>query len=116
MAEIIAADDSATIRHIIKKYLEDKHKVRTATNGREVLEKFKESPPDLFVLDLQMPVLDGFAVCEAIKKDTNLPVIILTSMDEKTDKDWAKSMGADKYLTKPVDEDELLTAVEELLN
>ena len=113
--KILVADDSATIRLLLKKFLSEKYEVIEAENGRQTLKKFKKEMPVLLVLDLQMPIIDGFSVCEAVKKDTDVPVIILTSMDEKFDKEWAGKQGADMYLKKPVNREQILEAVEKYI-
>jgi len=110
--KVLFGDDSATVRMMLEKYLENEpYEASSASDGRETLKKFQEEKPDVVILDLQMPVLDGFSVCKAIKEDSNVPVIILTSMDEESDRDWALSQGADEYLTKPVDKEELLETI-----
>lgn len=110
--KILIGDDSATIRMMLEKYLEEERfESSTASDGREVLEQFRKVEPEVVILDLQMPVLDGFSVCKAIKEDSSVPVIILTSMDEDSDRDWALSQGADAYLTKPVEKEELLDTI-----
>jgi CheY-like chemotaxis protein len=114
--KVLFADDSATVRLTLKKYLQSAgFTTEESSDGREALEKFKSFNPDVVLLDLQMPIIDGFNVCEAIKEDTDTPVIILTSMDEESDKDWALSHGADRYLNKPIDQDELVNEIETVL-
>lgn len=110
--KILVADDSATIRLLLEEYLSDDYETITAKDGKKTLEKFKNESPDLLILDLQMPEIDGFKICEAVNKDSDVPVIILSSMSEESDIDWARDRGADIYLKKPVDKDEVLEAVE----
>lgn len=115
--EVLFADDSATVRYMVKDYLESEgFTTLEGTNGREALKLFKDSEPDLVLLDLQMPEMDGFSVCSAIKDESDVPVIILTSMDEESDKEWAEDQGADSYLTKPVDKKELISEIQQFVS
>lgn len=116
MKTILFADDSATVRYLVREYLgDDGYDLLEAPNGKRALELIRERRPDLALLDLQMPEIDGFAVCEAIKQDLDIPVIILTSMDNEADRDWAMDSGADEYLTKPVEREHLLATVHQFL-
>ena len=117
MKTILFADDSATVRYIVREYLESEgYSLIEASDGKQALRLIKNRDPDLVLLDLQMPEIDGFAVCEAVKNDLDIPVVILTSMDDETDRDWAMECGADEYLTKPVDQEKLLECTNRYLN
>lgn len=92
------------------------HEVLHAENGIETLQKWREWKPDLVLLDIMMPGLDGFSVLEEIRKvDKKLPILILSAKDAARDKVKALSKGVDDYLAKPFDLDELLLRVERLL-
>jgi len=92
--------------------------VVSAEDGQEGLEKVKSEKPDLIILDIMMPVMDGFELCSIIKEDEQtrkIPVIILTGRAQDTDSDTARKLGADSFLKKPFDAPVLLAKIEELL-
>ena len=89
--------------------------VDTATNGSEALLMFAEAPPDLVVLDVGLPGPDGFAVCERIRQQSQVPILMLTARDATLDKVRALELGADDYLTKPFDHIELFARLRALL-
>ena len=88
--------------------------IEEAVDGKDVLDKIETSKPDILVLDVMMPAYSGFEVCEKIKnndKFKDIVVIMLTAKGKQTDKDWAKSVGADYFFTKPFSPMELLDLV-----
>lgn len=90
----------------------------TATNGLEGLDKARNSSPDLLTLDVMLPGMDGFEVCDRLRNDpetANLPVIMLSAKGQDVDKSAGSRAGADEYLTKPVDRAVLIKKVETLL-
>ncbi len=89
--------------------------VDTATNGSEALLRFAEAPPDLVVLDVGLPGPDGFAVCERLRQQSQVPILMLTARDATLDKVRALELGADDYLTKPFDHIELFARLRALL-
>ena len=89
--------------------------VDTATNGSEALLRFAEAPPDLVVLDVGLPGPDGFAVCERLRRQSQVPILMLTARDATLDKVRALELGADDYLTKPFDHIELFARLRALL-
>ena len=112
---ILVVDDSPTQLKLTTSFLHGKgYEILTAVDGEDALEKAAFYKPDLIVLDVVMPKMDGYQACRKIKAsgDTmHIPVIMLTSKDKKADEFWGKKQGADMYLTKPVDEAELIDAV-----
>jgi len=120
MSNILIIDDSRTERELMAKVIKDAgHKVEMAMNGQEGLEKAKSEVPDLILLDVVMPKMDGFAVCRKLSKDPatkGIPVILISTKNTDTDKVWGKRQGASDYLTKPFDPTELEAVVRELLS
>jgi CheY-like chemotaxis protein len=118
-SRILIVDDEPFNVDYLEQELEDSnYQLMTSSNGREALDKIKGEQPDLILLDLMMPILDGFAVLAEIKADTalrDIPVIIISA--EKDSKSVVKGIkqGAEDYLNKPVDADLLLQKVKEYL-
>ncbi|MBE2200976.1 MAG: response regulator transcription factor [Anaerolinea sp.] len=118
MAEkkILIADDEANIRELARLYLEqDGFQVTAVANGVQALAQIKQSPPDLLVLDLMMPEMDGWEVCRRLRMNSNLPILMLTARDDDIDKIVGLEMGADDYLTKPFNPRELVARVRAIL-
>jgi len=124
MAKILVVDDEPDMVEMIKTALEGaSHKVITAFNGQEGLNKARKEKPDAIVLDIMMPVKDGFVACKEIKDDPalkNIPVLILTGVSEHfANTRFAKSMGldldAEDYIDKPIDPKLLLVRLNKLL-
>ncbi len=118
-ATIVIADDNRNIRTVVKMDLETLgYQVLEATDGLQALELVKTMKPDLVVLDVMMPGLDGFDVCSRIKMDEELrgiPVIMLTAKTTPEDKFLGRKVGADEYLTKPFDPEDLEKLIERIL-
>ncbi|MCB9419457.1 MAG: response regulator transcription factor [Ardenticatenaceae bacterium] len=113
---ILIADDDASIRELARMYLEkDGYGVVTAVNGRQALDKIKETNPALLVLDLMMPEMDGWEVCRRVRAEGHLPILMLTARDDDIDKIVGLEMGADDYLTKPFNPRELVARVRAIL-
>ncbi|MCA9972011.1 MAG: response regulator transcription factor [Anaerolineales bacterium] len=113
---ILVADDEANIRDLARMYLEkDGFQVTTVTDGAQALAQVKQAPPDLLVLDLMMPEVDGWEVCRRLRMDGNLPILMLTARDDDIDKIVGLEMGADDYLTKPFNPRELVARVRAIL-
>jgi len=119
MAKILVVDDSPTMLSGTTKILQSaNHEVIQAVSGEEGIEKAKSDNPDLILMDVVMPSLNGFQATRAIKSDEatkHIPVIMLTTKDQDTDKLWATRQGASDYIVKPPNEQELLSKITRLL-
>ena len=116
MKTILVVDDEPKIADLARDYLEHAgFLVRTATDGEQALAAVRRDRPDLVVLDLGLPGLDGLDVTRAIRHDSNLPVIMLTARDDELDKLLGLELGADDYLTKPFSPRELVDRVRAVL-
>jgi len=119
MALILIADDSPTEIFVIKKMLEKhNHQIITAEDGVQAVEITLNKKPDLIIMDVVMPNLNGFQATRRLSKDPetqNIPIIIVSSKNQETDKLWGFRQGAKGYLGKPVSEAELLTEINTLL-
>ncbi len=117
--KILIADDSPVLRMVVTKLLEPEgYDVVTAEDGVEAITSFYDEKPDLVLLDVQMPKLNGYVVCRLIKEDptaANIPVLILTVRTGTEDRYWGHKSGADGYLTKDALGDELLAAIRSAL-
>ncbi len=117
--KILVVDDSPTeLKLICKPFASKAYKVITAVDGEDALKKAHKEQPDLIILDVIMPKQNGFQVCRKIKTTPDLKdikVILLTSKSQKSDEFWGMKQGADKYMTKPFDSDELLKTAQGLL-
>lgn len=94
-------------------------KVETAINGIEAFEEIKKKRPDIIILDLMMPGMDGFEFCEKIKADSqykDIPVIVVSALPSSSNRTRLLSMGAADYIQKPFDSSELVNRIEEVLN
>ena len=103
MAEsIMLVEDETSIRETMAEFLaEEGFEILQAADGLEALEVFRENQPDLIILDLMLPKLDGLEVCKAIRQKSNVPIIMVTARDEEIDKLLGLVLGADDYITKP---------------
>jgi len=115
--KILVVDDSPTQLSMMKAPFEENgFHVITATDGEEAVAMVEAEHPDLVVLDVIMPKLNGFQACRKIKAmRQNLPVILLTSKNQKSDEFWGLKQGADLYMTKPFDRAELFANATKLL-
>ncbi|RKD34313.1 response regulator [Thermohalobacter berrensis] len=117
--KILVVDDEEHIVELIKFNLEKNgYEVVTAFEGEEALNKVYEEEPDLVVLDLMLPGIDGIEVCKRMKRDSiteNIPIIMLTAKSEETDKVLGLEIGADDYITKPFSVRELIARVKAVL-
>ena len=113
---ILVVDDERKIVDIVRAYLErDGFRVVTAYDGETALRVFRQEKPDLIVLDLMLPKMSGHDVCRVIRKESEVPIIMLTARDELTDKVVGLELGADDYLTKPFEGRELVARVKAIL-
>ena len=91
--------------------------VSTAENGQQALDTAKRSKPDAILMDVNMPVMDGFAATRALRGDSNtkaIPVVLVTAKDQKADKAWGQMLGAAGYVTKPYTDEQVLSQVRAL--
>jgi len=119
LARILLIEDDPAARRLVGYALEQEgHEVLTASNGIEGLKKAKEEAPELLVLDVMLPGLDGFEVCHRLRKEeatVDLPILMLSAKAQECDIATGRKMGADDYLTKPADPLEIASRVAALL-
>ena len=113
---VLVVEDDRNIAELLQLYLEkDGYAVTIATDGGQGLTKFRGIKPDLVLLDVMMPVMDGWSVCRAIRAESQTPVIMLTAKGETDDKVHGLKSGADDYITKPFEMREVLARIEAVL-
>ncbi len=113
---ILVVDDEVNIVDLVRLYLErDGFQVEAAEDGAQALEKIRSLDPDLVILDIMLPEVDGFEVCRRVRNDSDVPIIMLTARDEDIDKIVGLELGADDYLTKPFNPRELAARVKAIL-
>ena len=113
---VLIVEDDRNIAELLQMYLEKEgYAVSVAWDGGQGLSKFRSIKPDLVLLDVMMPVMDGLAVCKAIRAEGNTPVIMLTAKSETDDKIAGLKYGADDYITKPFEMREVLARIEAVL-
>ena len=113
---ILVVDDDATISEVVARYLEvEGYDVDIALDGEDALERARAHYPDLVVLDLMLPQIDGLEVCRQLRAQGSVPIIMLTAKGEETDKLIGLSLGADDYMTKPFSPKELVARVKAVL-
>ena len=119
MARILVVDDSATqMQGILKILQKHGHETLTADNGEAAIESARTELPDIILMDVVMPGLNGFQATRHITKHeatSHIPVIMLTSKDQETDRVWAERQGAKDYIIKPAEEKELISKINALL-
>lgn len=110
------AEDDVTIRQFLDILLtREGFSVKVVWQGTEVIEECRKCKPDLLLLDIMMPGMDGFEVCRKIREESNLPIIILTAKNDKEDKISGLILGCDDYITKPFDSTELVLRIKAVL-
>ena len=121
--KLLIVDDEAHIRMLIEQTLEDLEdegvELLFADNGEKALNIIQEEKPNLVFLDVMMPKMNGMEVCHKVKKELGLDevyIILLTAKGQEVDRQKGLEMGADRYMTKPFDPDEMLSVAEEILN
>ncbi len=113
---VLIMEDDHNIAELLQMYLEKEgYAVTTAPDGGQGLTKFRSIQPDLVLLDVMMPVMDGWSVCKAIRADSQVPIIMLTAKGETDDKVTGLKAGADDYITKPFEMKEVLARIESVL-
>ena len=114
--KILVVDDEARLVEVLKAYLQrDGYQVLTAVNGQEALLQARREKPDLILLDLMLPEVDGMDVCRTLRKESGVPIIMLTARAEEADKLIGLELGADDYVTKPFSPREVVARVRAVL-
>ena len=117
---VLIVDDSPTEMHILSKLMEKLgHTVMIAKNGEEGVVTAKKQQPDLILMDVVMPGINGFQATRQLHRDDgtkNIPVIIVSTKDQATDKMWGQRQGAKGYVTKPVEEQELIDTIADIFH
>jgi OmpR family response regulator RpaB len=114
--KILVVDDEASIRRILETRLSMiGYDVVTAADGEEALETFRKTNPDLVVLDVMMPKLDGYGVCQELRKESDIPIIMLTALGDVADRITGLELGADDYVVKPFSPKELEARIRSVL-
>ena len=118
--KILVVEDTLSIMEMLKlKLKENNYDVITACDGEKALQKAYGEKPDLIILDLMIPKLDGYMICSLLKKDKRhalIPIIMLTARAEEEDKELGRKVGADAYIIKPFESKVLLDKIKELLH
>ena len=113
---ILLVDDDPNIRQLVRLYLEKEgFDVTEAARGDDALHIFRTSPPNLMLLDIMLPGIDGWQVCREVRKISNIPIIMLTAKDETFDKVLGLELGADDYVVKPFDSKELVARIKAVI-
>ncbi len=116
MSRILVVDDEAHIRELLSLYLrQEGYEVEEAQDGPAALELVRRSPPDLVILDIMLPGMDGWEVCRRLREISAVPVIMLTARDDEEDSIRGLDLGADDYVTKPFSPRQLLARVRAVL-
>lgn len=116
MGKILVCDDDQNIAELLRLYLEkEDYTVVLAADGEEALEKFNSENPDLVLLDIMMPKLDGWQVVREIRKKSDVPVIMITAKGETFDKVLGLELGADDYVVKPFDAKEIVARIKAVI-
>ena len=114
--KILLVDDDPNIRQLVRLYLEKEgFDVTEADRGDTALKEFKAAPPNLMLLDVMLPGMDGWQVCREVRKVSNIPIIMLTAKDETFDKVLGLELGADDYVVKPFDTKELVARIKAVI-
>ncbi len=121
--KILIVDDEVHIRTLLEQSLEDLEEdfdveIHTAENGQEGLDSIRSLHPGLVLLDVMMPMMSGYDVCQAVRENTDfddVKIILLTAKGQEADRERGIDVGATKYMTKPFDPDELLDVAKEML-
>ena len=116
---ILIVDDEKQVRRVVRRQLETSgYTIIEAANGRQGVELAKTRKPDLILMDILMPGMDGYAACHIIKTNSatrEIPMVMLTAVDTEVSKDTTENMGADGYITKPFTRERLLDAIGQFL-
>ena len=115
MYRILVADDDPSIVRLIREMLKDEYEVTSASNGEEALSEVRRAKPDLIVMDVMMPKMNGIAATVRIRELTNCPILMLSARAEGADRVMGLQSGADDYLVKPFYREELVARIQALL-
>ncbi|MGB4439029.1 MAG: response regulator transcription factor [Sedimentibacter sp.] len=116
MAIMLIADDNKQITSILEQYAKNEgFDVQIALNGREALKAFEKHNPDIILLDVMMPEMDGFEVCREIRKQSNVPIIMITARGEDFERIMGLDIGADDYIVKPFSPAEVMARVRAIM-
>jgi DNA-binding response OmpR family regulator len=116
MSTVLVVDDERNIVQLVKLYLtKEGFQVESAANGREALEKIHQVRPNLIVLDLMLPEIDGLEVCRRVRRESDVPIIMVTARGEDVDRIVGLEIGADDYIAKPFNPRELVARVKAVL-
>ena len=114
--KILIVDDDEHISELISLYLiRDGYDTREVHDGKSAVEEFKSYNPDLIMLDIMLPAMDGYEVCKEIRKTSNVPIIMLTAKGDTIDKVLGLELGADDYIVKPFEPKEMTARVKAVL-
>ena len=114
--KVLVADDDPNVREIIRLYFEKQQfELVVAKDGREALALVETEQPDVLILDVMMPQMDGFEACREIRKKWDTPIIMLTAKDEEFDRVLGLELGADDYVTKPFSPRELVARIRAIM-
>lgn len=120
MTRVLIVDDSPTETHVLKTMLEkNSYTILLASDGEEAISVCRSEKPDLVLMDVVMPGINGFQATRTLSRDpdtSSIPVIMVTSKNQETDKEWARRQGAVDYVVKPVVEDQLISKIQTVLN
>jgi len=116
VSSILVVDDEKNIVQLVRMYLTNEgYQVETAYNGKEALDKARQIKPSLVILDLMMPQLDGLEVCKQLRREGDVPIIVLSARDDDVDRIVGLEVGADDYVCKPFNPRELVARVKAVL-
>ena len=116
MEKILIADDEQLMRQLVIDFLKPEgYEILEASDGKEALEIYDKEPPDLILLDVMMPGYDGWTVCREIRRESTVPIMMLTAKGEEIDQLFAYDLGADEYITKPFSPKILVAKIKALL-
>ncbi len=116
MRKLLIVDDNKQITSILEEYAKKEgYKTVIAYDGIEAMEKFQSENPDIILLDVMMPKKDGFSVCREIRKDSNVPVIMVTARGEDYERIMGLEIGADDYIVKPFSPGEVMARIKAIM-
>lgn len=116
MVKVLIVDDNEQITSILAEYAKKEgYMPIVATDGEEALQKFKNENPDILLLDVMMPKIDGFSVCRQIRKSSNVPIIMITARGEDFEKIMGLEIGSDDYIVKPFSPGEVMARIKAIM-